>query len=312
MKKSLFVFLMIFCLLATAVTDAAAARLGGGASFGRMSTNIGRPAPMISPSSGGTRTMDSRQERYQNQNTQTQGGVMSQRRTGFGGGILGGALMGLGLGYLLSNMGFSPGVSNAISTFLMLGIIFFGLRFFMRWLANRRLQKHQQDYYHYYHRNDHLNNNDNSGHIDTPDIGSGINSNPQAYEQGPGTWGIPADFDVPAFLRAAKSHFIRLQAAWDKNDINDLHQFTSPEMFAELRLQLQERGTVPNVTDIIELDADLLGIEVCENDYVASVRFTGKIREEVNGPVESFEEIWNMTRPISKKTGWVLVGIQQS
>lgn len=307
MKKTLLAFCMIFSLLAMTVSEASAARLGGGTSFGRMSTNIGRPAPMISPSSGGGRTMNQQQGNYQNQNVQNQGGAMAQRRSGFGG-MLGGALMGLGLGYLLSNMGFSEGAANTISTLLMLGIIFFAFRFFMRWLANRRLQKHQQDYYHYYHRNDSVNDRENF--IETPDIGSGIHSSSQRPPAG--TWGIPADFDVPAFLRAAKANFIRLQAAWDKNDINDLHQFTTPEMFAELRLQLQERGTTPNVTDIIELDADLLGIETFQDDYMASVRFTGRIREEINGPAEPFEEIWNMTRPISKQTGWVLAGIQQS
>ena len=307
MKKFLIAFLMITSFLTLAVTEASAARLGGGVSFGRMSTNIGRPAPMTSPSSGGTRTMDSRQAGYQNQNAQNQGGAMAQRRSGFGG-MLGGALLGLGLGYLLSNIGFSEGAANTISTLLMLGIIFFGFRFFMRWLANRRLQKHQQDYYHYYHRNDSI--NDRESLIETPDIGSNINGNVQSPQTG--TWSIPADFDVPAFLRAAKANFIRLQAAWDKNDINDLHQFTTPEMFAELRLQLQERGAASNVTDVIELDADLLGIETFQDDYMASVRFTGKIREDANGPAEPFEEIWNMTRPISKKTGWVLAGIQQS
>ena len=307
MKKFLIAFLMITSFLTLAVTEASAARLGGGVSFGRMSTNIGRPAPMTSPSSGGTRTMDSRQAGYQNQNAQNQGGAMAQRRSGFGG-MLGGALLGLGLGYLLSNMGFSEGAANTISTLLMLGIIFFGFRFFMRWLANRRLQKHQQDYYHYYHRNDSI--NDRESLIETPDIGSNINGNVQSPQTG--TWSIPADFDVPAFLRAAKANFIRLQAAWDKNDINDLHQFTTPEMFAELRLQLQERGAASNVTDVIELDADLLGIETFQDDYMASVRLTGKNREDANGPAEPFEEIWNMTRPISKKTGWVLAGIQQS
>ena len=307
MKKFLIAFLMITSFLTLAVTEASAARLGGGVSFGRMSTNIGRPAPMTSPSSGGTRTMDSRQAGYQNQNAQNQGGAMAQRRSGFGG-MLGGALLGLGLGYLLSNMGFSEGAANTISTLLILGIIFFGFRFFMRWLANRRLQKHQQDYYHYYHRNDSI--NDRESLIETPDIGSNINGNVQSPQTG--TWSIPADFDVPAFLRAAKANFIRLQAAWDKNDINDLHQFTTPEMFAELRLQLQERGAASNVTDVIELDADLLGIETFQDDYMASVRLTGKNREDANGPAEPFEEIWNMTRPISKKTGWVLAGIQQS
>ncbi|MFX5813236.1 Tim44-like domain-containing protein, partial [Acinetobacter baumannii] len=74
-------------------------------------------------------------------------------------------------------------------------------------------------------------------------------------------WNIPADFDVTGFLRNAKTYFIRLQAAWDKADINDLREFTTPEMYAELKLQIQERGATPNVTDVISLNAELLGIE---------------------------------------------------
>ncbi|MBR6001110.1 MAG: Tim44 domain-containing protein [Oxalobacter sp.] len=309
MKKTFIAIFMTVSLLFMVGTEAVAARLGGGGAFGRMSTNIGRPAPMISPNAGGARSMESRQAGYQNQNMQNQGGAVAQRRSGFGG-LLGGALMGLGLGYLLSNMGFSEGASNIISTILMLAIIFFGLRFVMRWLANRRMEKHQQDYYHYYHRNDAVDSR--SGNIETPEIGSGINGMGGAVSADTGAWGIPSDFDVPGFLRAAKANFIRLQAAWDKKDINDLHQFTTPEMFAELRLQLEERGDALNVTDVIDLDADLLGIETFQNEYMASVRFTGKIRENPNASAEPFEEIWNMTRPISKESGWVLAGIQQA
>ena len=83
------------------------------------------------------------------------------------------------------------------------------------------------------------------------------------------------------------------------------------EMFAEIRLQLQERGTAPNVTDVVSLDAELLGIETLDHEYMASVKFSGKIRESEGAVPEPFEEVWNLTRPISKKGGWVLAGIQQ-
>ena len=82
-------------------------------------------------------------------------------------------------------------------------------------------------------------------------------------------------------------------------------------MFAEIRLQLQERGAAPNVTDVVSLDAELLGIETLGDEYMASVKFSGKIREKESAEPESFEEVWNLTRPVSRKNGWVLAGIQQ-
>jgi predicted lipid-binding transport protein (Tim44 family) len=54
---------------------------------------------------------------------------------------------------------------------------------------------------------------------------------------------IPADFDVAGFTRNAKVNFIRLQAASDTGNLNDIREFTTPEMFAELKMELAERGT---------------------------------------------------------------------
>ena len=74
---------------------------------------------------------------------------------------------------------------------------------------------------------------------------------------------------------------------------------------------MQERGPGPNITDVVSLDAELLGIETLNNEYMASVKFSGMIRESEGAPAEPFAEVWNMTRPISKEGGWVLAGIQQ-
>ena len=122
---------------------------------------------------------------------------------------------------------------------------------------------------------------------------------------------IPSDFDVPGFLRNAKTYFIRLQAAWDKADINDIREFTSTEMFAELKLQIQERGASPNHTDVVSLDAELLGVDMTGNDYLASVRFSGMIKEADNAPAEPFSEVWNLSKPKSGAGGWLLAGVQQ-
>jgi predicted lipid-binding transport protein (Tim44 family) len=153
----------------------------------------------------------------------------------------------------------------------------------------------------------------------TPDIGSGLNQGAKAlqgasFSSGAAVGqavGIPADFDVTGFLRHAKTYFIRLQAAWDKADVNDIREFSTPEMFAELRIQLQERGASSNHTDVVSLDADLLQIETIGDDYLASVRFSGMIRETENAPAEPFAEVWNLSKPVQGSGGWVLAGIQQ-
>ena len=160
----------------------------------------------------------------------------------------------------------------------------------------------------------------------TPEIGSGLASVPtpafggspvlgsaagNAMASNPGTWTVPADFDVPAFLRNAKTYFIRLQAAWDKADLNDIREFTTTEMFAEFRLELQERGVSVNVTDVVQLDAELLGVETVGNDYLASVKFTGLIKEEPAADAAPLAEVWNLSKPVNGQGGWVLAGIQQ-
>lgn len=104
-------------------------------------------------------------------------------------------------------------------------------------------------------------------------------------------WGVPTYFDTPAFLRRSKTYFILIQAAWDKADINNIREFTTPEMFAELRMQIQERGASANHTDVVALDAQLLGIESSGADHLASVRFSGMIRESENVPAEQFAEV---------------------
>jgi predicted lipid-binding transport protein (Tim44 family) len=159
--------------------------------------------------------------------------------------------------------------------------------------------------------------------VPTPDIGSGLQHGtasgvslnkgatvaPAAAAHTP--WGVPGDFDTEAFLRHAKSSFIRMQAAWDKADVADLREFTTPEIFAELKMQIAERGATPDFTDVVSIDAQLLGIETTASDYLASVQFNGMIRTAPNAPAEPFAEVWNMEKPLSGNTGWVLAGIQQ-
>ncbi|KWF10787.1 Tim44 domain-containing protein [Burkholderia ubonensis] len=120
---------------------------------------------------------------------------------------------------------------------------------------------------------------------------------------------VPAGFDTEAFLRSAKVYFVRLQAAWDQGNLADIREFTTPEMFAEIKIDLDSRGNEANQTDVVQLDAELVAIEDRGIEQSASVRFHGLIREAANAPAAPFDEVWNLAK--SGGQGWLLAGIQQ-
>jgi predicted lipid-binding transport protein (Tim44 family) len=119
-----------------------------------------------------------------------------------------------------------------------------------------------------------------------------------------------SDFDEMGFLRQAKSTFIRLQAAYDEKNLVDIREFTSPEMFAEIQMQLQERGDEPNVTDVVSVDAQLLDVSEESNATIASVMFDAQIREQQDLPAIRVKEIWHF-RKDGFKTNWAVAGIAQ-
>jgi predicted lipid-binding transport protein (Tim44 family) len=123
---------------------------------------------------------------------------------------------------------------------------------------------------------------------------------------------IPADFKVEPFLRNAKTSFIRLQAANDAGDTGDIREYTTPEMFAEISMQISERGGQPQKTEVVAINADLLEV-VTENDLaVASVRFNGQLREAPDALPEAFDEIWHVQKNLKDpESVWLLAGIQQ-
>jgi len=122
---------------------------------------------------------------------------------------------------------------------------------------------------------------------------------------------IPSDFDVAGFERNAKVQFIRLQAANDTGNLDDIREFTTPEMLADLKLDMAARGGVTQETEVVNVEAKVTNVVDEGERYVASVRFTGMIRESKGAVPESFDETWHLVKDIDGKSGWVLGGIQQ-
>jgi predicted lipid-binding transport protein (Tim44 family) len=300
------------------MAESIARPMGGGRSIGRQSSNVSRTAP--TPAQQAPRPAAAPAP------TPAAPAIPPKPASPWKG-ILGGALLGLGVGALLSHFGMGGALGSMFGSIIMLALLAGAAFFIIRMIRNRN------------------GNNANAAPLApsafgggmgggfggananaTPEIGSRLPA--QAYEPLPPLqpvssgvgldkpvahtpWGVPADFDAPVFLRVAKSNFIRLQAAWDKGDVADIREFTTPEVFAELKMQISERGAQADFTDVVTIDAELLGIETAANEYLASVKFVGMIKSAPTAAAEPFQEVWNLSKPVSGGSGWMLAGIQQ-
>lgn len=317
------------------VADAFARPLGGKRSVGRQSQAVRQmPAPAPAPTPNLQRQTPNQAAPAAAAGATGAAAAAATKRPSMWKGILGGALLGLGLGALLSHLGIGGALASAISTILMIALLGLAIMFIVRMfrrkdtVANPSAASAGAGFGGFKPQP--------AGAVATPEIGSGLRQQPTAYQGNTGgvaldknagfgnsgfgnnasapahqQWGVPSDFDSESFLRHAKSSFIRMQAAWDRGDTNDLREFTSPEVFAELKMQIQERNGEADFTDVVSIDAQLLGIEKTATDYLASVQFNGMIRNAPNAPAEPYVEVWNMSKPLAGSGGWVLAGIQQ-
>lgn len=294
--KKLWVALMIVMVgMTSGMTSVEAKRLGGGGSFGKSSPSPARPAPMQNAGQQAPRPA-----------APAAPAPSSPWR-----GIVGGALLGLGIGALMSHFGMGAELGSMMSSFLMIALIGLAIFFIVRLLARRSAAAAPQPSYAAAGYTD-----EPAQRVATPEIGSNLGNTSGA--SGSTAWennqapALPQGFDAAGFLRSAKTNFLRMQAAWDKGDAQDIREFTTPEMFAELKMQLTERGSASNHTDVVTLEADLLGIETTAEEYIASVRFHGTVREEENAAPEVFNETWVLSKPVSGQGGWLLAGLQQN
>jgi predicted lipid-binding transport protein (Tim44 family) len=139
----------------------------------------------------------------------------------------------------------------------------------------------------------------------TPDAGAAQGAAAKAERN------LPGDFDTAAFERIAKMIFIRLQAANDERNLDDLRAFTTPEMFAELRTDLLDRGDAAQVTEVVSVNPTIVDFAEEGSLQIVSVRYVGVVREQANAPATSFDEVWHLVRERDGGPAWRIAGIQQ-
>lgn len=309
---SIFAAIMMVFLMGVHI-DAEARRMGGGGSVGRQSSHVTQQRQAQPPAS---------QQRNTATNTPARNPMM---------GMLGMMAAGFGLAWLASALGFGEEFGTVMLMILLGMIALAVIGYFMRSRSRTAVQgagafggqgaspfagggQHtQRSAQPYNPRN--VGNDASARPFEQGGsmIGAALGGGASALS-GSQSWGVPQGFDTAGFIEAAKRNFVSLQKAWDDKDLISLRAMMTDEMLEEIRQQLAERdaanGGKPNHTEVITLDARLLGIEELPDVYMASVEFSGMIREDEAAGPQPFREVWNMTKPRDGASGWVVAGIQ--
>ena len=311
-------------------TPADAKRMGGGSSFGKQSSNVTqRQAPA---NSGNSATNSAAKPGTP---AAAPGAVAPKKPWGA---MLGGLAAGLGLAWLASSLGLGGAFSQIIMFALLALVVMVVVGFVMRKLkgggasapgatraqppfafqgagagADASATADAVTPRNYSPAN--VGNDASARPWERSAVASGASGGSMIGSglTGSQTWGVPADFDAEGFLKACKTNFVTLQAAWDRSDIQSLRAMMTDDMLEQIKAQLAEReshtgGTV-NKTEVVMLDAQLLGIEEMSDVYMASVEFSGMIKEDDSAGASPFREVWNMTKP-RNGGGWLVAGVQ--
>ncbi len=294
MKRFLMIMTLALTCVSLSVPMAEAKRMGGGSSFGKSRSMPQRQAP--------AREAQAPSKQNQPDNTAQPASGASRFM-----GPLAGLAIGAGLATMLSGGGLG-GFGSGMGSMLMMLLLAGGVLFLFKQYKKSQLANNQSGQANFQYAGGSSSYNNAQSHQRPSYSGSGYGAgSTQANAQN-----IPADFPQESFLRNAKASFIRLQAANDVKDLNDIRQYTTPEVFAEISMQLQERGNAVQSTNVINIQAELLEVAT-ENDYtVASVRFTGQLSENNNAP-DNVDEIWHIQKVAQDENAiWLLAGIQQA
>jgi len=297
---------MAFVIGFSCLSAEASKRLGSGKSVGQQSNNV-------SQTQGASKTT-------QNAAPATPAApppaAAPQKRPW--GAMLGGLAAGLGLAWLASSMGFG----EELGQFMMFGLIALGIMMVVGYFMRRRASANNSESNTsplafqgagatppQQHQATQFNTN-----TDAPSASAGsmIGSAVGGFQP---TWSIPAGFDANGFVNKAKENFVVMQDAWDRSDTNSLRNLMTDNMLEEIKAQIAERDATASVgqmtkTEVITLEARLLGIEESVDGHLASIEFAGMIREDVGAQPESFKEVWNMSLNKTTNSGWLVAGIQ--
>ncbi len=303
MKVSAALAVAAIAVLALVVHDAAEARVGGGKSSGAQRPSVtpraAAPTAATPPAGAAAQPVMPAQP----------GAALAGKPAGAaaapsGGsrwlGPIAGLAAGLGLAALLSHFGLPEGLGS----FLLIALLVVGVVFALRLFFARRQPA-------YAGARDSGTTGPNFEKSPAPEWGGQPRVEPMLRPNASAPVAgkpLPPGFDAAGFARHAKTQFIQLQAAHHAGDREAFRDMLTPAMFSEVMRELDSGAERP-ATEVVTLDAEVLEVETEGDSHWVSVRFSGTLRED--GASVALDEVWNLSKPVDGKTGWLLAGIQQ-
>lgn len=219
----------------------------------------------------------------------------SPSRFGGFGGMLGGLLMGGLLGSMLFGGGFSgPGLMDIL-------LLATGGFLLFKFMKSRKAVTANSAPYAF------------AGNVNTRKPSTGDGWAPQRFEEQRTQKPVmPQGIDEQEFISGAKALYTRLQSSWDRRDLEDIRQFTSPEVHREIARQATLDPS-PGRTEILMIDARVLEVRTAGSETILSVLFDAMLREDnATERAEQVREVWHIRRDESSSSSqWTLEGIQQ-
>jgi len=277
------------------VDDADARRFGGGSSFGKHRS--------VTPPSQ-SRMFNQRQATPQKS---TAAGQRGSARTG-----MMGMLGGLALGGMLGAM-FFGGAFEGINLFdiLIIGGIIALIFMFLRKRAPSRQPSYagagaQSPASHDYAQDFSTTDDSHDNIVDTtPREPVGAALRPEIIAKN--------------FIPAAKEIYVRMQKAWDNNDIEDIRKFCTAEIAERIGHDMKPGES--NITEVATLNAEIADSWIESDLEWVAVNYTAMLREKtlddsgttLDDKTAEVNEVWIFQHaPKSDDPTWYLAGIQQA
>ncbi|MGE4340835.1 MAG: Tim44 domain-containing protein [Pigmentiphaga sp.] len=293
-------------------------RLGGG-SFGRQSSNVMQQRQAVTPPAASGATAGATQRSAASSTAASGAAASTAARSGMSRwlGPIAGIAAGLGLAALFSSLGMGGALAEFLSSMLLIGLLVFAVLFIVRRLrggGSRPAMQGAGANHGYGAQPPMQRQAQPMAPAAAPVAQPATNVHPAVASTAAPTapadpsWYVPADFDTQAFLQNAKKSFIELQGAWDRNDIAQMRDYMTDDLIDAVKEPLAQREPDGH-TEVVLLNASMLGIEDIAEGHLASVRFSGMLKDGSGPEAYRFEEVWNFLKPT--QGGWLLAGIQQ-
>ncbi|MEB3754006.1 Tim44-like domain-containing protein [Acinetobacter sp. MD2(2019)] len=120
---------------------------------------------------------------------------------------------------------------------------------------------------------------------------------------------LPDGSEPAAFLRIARQRFNHIQSINSASNVEEIRRYLTPELYQSIYQDIMSNQD-QDIAEFSNLNAMIVESTTENGQYIASVRFTGSVSEDLNSQPKPFSEIWHFVKPANTQQDWVVAGIQ--